>query len=316
MIPFRHHLVSLVAVFLALAVGVVLGGGPLSELGRAEQAAAGTERGDDLAASAGEAFAESAAPAVLRDALGNRGVALVTLPGADPAVVEGLTARIEQGGGRVGAAYSLTEALLQPREKALVDTLGSQLRTQYAEAEVAETAPTYERVGQLLALAVASADPAGEPVDARATSLLDSLTGAGLLGVDQGSDRRLPLVLVVGGEEPRRGATGTTGASGALADDDGGVQADQVAGDAILGGVLTGLARSSAGVVWAGTTASGAEGALRRVREGGELVGVSTVDGVDTSVGQVSTVLALGRSLAGEAGDFGASGADGAVPLG
>ena len=32
MISYRHHIVSLVAVFLALAVGVVLGGGPLSEL--------------------------------------------------------------------------------------------------------------------------------------------------------------------------------------------------------------------------------------------------------------------------------------------
>ena len=34
MISFRQHVVTLVAVFLALAVGVVLGGGPLSEVGR------------------------------------------------------------------------------------------------------------------------------------------------------------------------------------------------------------------------------------------------------------------------------------------
>ena len=37
-ISFRYHVVSLVAVFLALAVGVALGGGPLGELGRAEPA--------------------------------------------------------------------------------------------------------------------------------------------------------------------------------------------------------------------------------------------------------------------------------------
>ena len=40
MISYRHHIVSLVAVFLALAVGIVLGGGPLTELGRAEPPAA------------------------------------------------------------------------------------------------------------------------------------------------------------------------------------------------------------------------------------------------------------------------------------
>ena len=34
MISFRQHVVTLVAVFLALAIGVVLGGGPLSEVGR------------------------------------------------------------------------------------------------------------------------------------------------------------------------------------------------------------------------------------------------------------------------------------------
>ncbi len=31
MITYRHHVVSLVAVFLALAVGVALGGGPLGQ---------------------------------------------------------------------------------------------------------------------------------------------------------------------------------------------------------------------------------------------------------------------------------------------
>ena len=40
MISYRHHIVSLVAVFLALAVGIVLGGGPLTELGRADTPAA------------------------------------------------------------------------------------------------------------------------------------------------------------------------------------------------------------------------------------------------------------------------------------
>lgn len=303
MIPFRHHLVSLVAVFLALAVGVVLGGGPLSEVGRAEPASATTDAGADLGAASGEAFAAAAAPVVLRDRLRSRGVVVVTLPGADEEVLASLGTRIDEAGGRVAATYAVEEALLAPGEKALVDTLGSQLRTQYAEAEVDATAPTYERIGELLGLAVASADPAGEPAEPRSASLVDSLTGGGLVSVVQGTDRRVPLVLVVGG-------TGTgTGSAGAE-------ESDEVATDAILGGLLTGLRRSATGVVLAGTTASGAEGTLGRLRAEDALGEVSTVDGVETVVGQVSAVLALGRALEGEAGDFGASGADGAVPLG
>jgi len=39
-ISFRYHLTTLVAVFLALAVGVALGGGPLSDLGRSSDESA------------------------------------------------------------------------------------------------------------------------------------------------------------------------------------------------------------------------------------------------------------------------------------
>ena len=35
MITLRHHVLTIVAVFLALAAGIVLGGGPLSEVGPA-----------------------------------------------------------------------------------------------------------------------------------------------------------------------------------------------------------------------------------------------------------------------------------------
>lgn len=297
MISFRHHLVSIVSVFLALAVGVVLGGGPLSELGRAPEVAP-TGGATRPGASFGEAYAAASAPAVLGGRLDKNGVALLTLPGADPEVVDALRARVEQAGGRVLTSYAVREALLEPGEKALVDTLGSQLMTQYAGGEVDAEAPTYARLGQLLALAVTSTDRAGAPVDARAGSLLDSLDGAGLVTAEEEPVRRPPLVLVVHGDEPAGGEAGAAAA------------------DAILTGLLAGIGEGAAGVVLAADTASGMEGQLARVRDEQALAAVTTVDGADTVVGQVTTVLALGRALAGTAGDFGASGADGAVPLG
>ena len=64
MISYRHHIVSLVAVFLALAVGVALGGGPLSDLGRDDRPAAATGQQHRAAirdASYGDTFASAGA---------------------------------------------------------------------------------------------------------------------------------------------------------------------------------------------------------------------------------------------------------------
>ena len=67
MITYRHHIVSLVAVFLALAVGIALGGGPLSELGRDDRPASATprqQRAVTAEASYGDEFAAASAAAL------------------------------------------------------------------------------------------------------------------------------------------------------------------------------------------------------------------------------------------------------------
>ena len=43
---------------------------------------------------------------------------------------------------------------------------------------------------------------------------------------------------------------------------------------------------------------------------------VATLDGIDTSAGRTAAVMLLQRALTTPGGSFGASGADGAVPLG
>ena len=93
MIDFRYHLVSIVSIFLALAVGIVLGAGPLKgELGdtlnkevaglrqdkadlnrQLQEARAGTEARD--------AYIADTNPIMLAGVLQDRRVALVVLPG-------------------------------------------------------------------------------------------------------------------------------------------------------------------------------------------------------------------------------------------
>ena len=88
MISYRHHIVSLLAVFLALAVGIVLGGGPLTELGRAEPPAAdapGAQRATqqvERSAAFGDDFAAAGAATLYDGRLEGQAVSLLTLPGA------------------------------------------------------------------------------------------------------------------------------------------------------------------------------------------------------------------------------------------
>lgn len=297
MITLRHHIVSLVAIFLALAVGIVLGGGPLSEVGRADGKAADDDPALETAVTAaqqradfGDAFASGVAGTVYAGRLANTSVAVVTLPGADPDVVGSLQEQIGVAGGTVAGTYTVGADLVGTGEKSLVDTLGSQLMTQQPDGAVSPDATTYDRLGELLGLAVATTKPEGQGADGKAAAILEGLAGADLVSGPEEPARRAPLVLVVVGDEPAA---------------DG--------GDTILAGLVAGLDRQAAGVVVAGDLADGA-GQIGRLRTSGTQA--ATVDGIDTPAGRVATVVALARSLATPGGAFGASGSDGALPLG
>ncbi|WP_181310901.1 copper transporter [Nocardioides campestrisoli] len=293
MISFRTHLLTLVSVFLALAIGVVLGGGPLSEVGRSgdqEPTSATSDAG--ARAEAGEAFAAGAAAPLYGGRLAERQVAVLTLPGADPEVVTALGEQVALAGGTISVQQAVSESLLNPTEKSLVDTLGSQLVEQLPAGSVAAEATTYDRMGQLLGLTLASTDVAGSQTNAQTQAVLDGLVGAELLPDAPARERRAPLVLVVLGDE-----------------------VDGEGGDTVLGGLLRGLAAAAVGVVVAGESAD-ADSQLARLREGDDLAALTSVDGVDRAPGQVAAGLALIRSLTTRGGAFGASGADGALPLG
>ena len=107
MITLRHHLLTIVAVFLALAAGIVLGGGPLSDVGPTvatsgqEQEAAPVE--DRAQTDYTESVVSALGPATVAGRLAERSVALVTVPGADEQVVTALAEQVSAAGGTVGA---------------------------------------------------------------------------------------------------------------------------------------------------------------------------------------------------------------------
>ena len=301
MITLRHHLLTIVAVFLALAAGIVLGGGPLSDVGTTVTAASRDDAApadDGGRADYSERFVSTLAPPVIAGRLADRSVALVTVPGADEQLVAALTEQVGAAGGTVSARYDLGADLMDPDQKSLVDTLGSQLLTQQgtddvAADDVAADASTYDRIGQLIGLAIATKEAEGQDVSGKARAVLDAVSGAGLMAEQADVERRAPLVLLVLGTD---------------AGDEG--------SDAVLAGLVEGLAAQAAGVVVAGMTADGGEGQLGRLHADPAAASVASVDGIDTAAGRVTTIMTLQRSLTTPGGAFGASGADGPVPLG
>lgn len=293
MITFRHFITTIVALFLALAVGIALGGGPLSDITDVGPApVATTEQTEEPAAAYAESFVGAVGPALTGAQLAERSVAVVTAPGVNEETLSALVEQVSAAGGTITGRYVLSDDLVSPDQKALVDTLGAQLMTQQKDA-VAADATTYDRIGELLGLAVATTSPEGDEVSDPQSRIVETLVGADLMSLEGSAEQRAPLVLLVLGTEPA--------AEG---------------GDAILAGLATGLSRAAAGVVVAGTLADGGEGQVGRLRAEPVSAEVATVDGIDTVAGRVTTVLALGRALETPGGAFGATGADGPAPLG
>jgi len=301
-ISFRSHVVSLLAVFLALAVGVVLGGGPLSEVGRgatagdlaAAQQDASRARADAKQATAyADRFALATAGRALAHGLDGQTVVLLAMPGAPDDEVAAISGLVDTAGGTVVGRYQLQRSLFDPDQNSLVDTLGSQLATTLQSAEIAQL-PTYPRIGRLLGVGIATSTAAGTEFDSSAVSVRESFKGAELAAAVGDPARRGGLVVVVLGDEPGP---------------DTGVET-------IVAGVASGLATVARGVVVAGTTGSAQSGLLGALRTSDATAeGVSTVDSVETGAGQVAAVLALIAAGSGIPGSYGASGSDGAVAL-
>ncbi|WP_067440099.1 copper transporter [Nocardioides jensenii] len=301
MISFRYHVVSLVAVMLALAVGVALGGGPLSEIGRGSDSASEVRKDNErltedleearLVAGFQDNFGATLATSRVARSLNGRSVAVVTLPGADAKLVEALSGQVTRAGGTVSGSYALGKTLLNADEGSLVDTLGAQLAETTEDSGVQDGAATYLRMGQLIARAVGSTTPAGVAVDKGARNILSSLDSASLLSTTTGGDKRGSLVLVVLGDE---------------------LTGDGL--DKLLGALVTGLTNGTNGVVVAGETDSTTLSALRDDSAVTEVA--SSVDSVQTRAGQLATVLALAAEGDGGPGHYGVHGNDGAVPRG
>jgi outer membrane murein-binding lipoprotein Lpp len=305
-ISLRYHAVSIAAVFLALAVGVVLGASGVSDrvlsavstqrddLGG--QVARLTAERDALAVQqrAADEFAGRVGPAAVRGLLQGQTVAFV-VAGADPQDRDAVKGLVEQAGATVTGQLELTDAVGDPARADQQRELTSQMLPTGAQLPAASD--TGSLVGGLLGGVLLARDgkPQVSPDDT--DSVLTGLTSAGFVRPGD-APRPANLVLVLTG--------------GALPGPD---APDAAAVYARLGGQLD---RSGAGAVLAGRSGSAeATGAVGVARADPQIAaGLSTVDDVQVGSGRVATVLALREQVDGRAGRYGTGtgAADGAVP--
>jgi hypothetical protein len=288
----RYHVVSIAAVLLALALGVVLGASALS--GRVLGALTSDRdqlagqvvalRGERDAAGhhlrATEDLVAAGAPSTVAGVLPGRGVAVVVAPDADPADVDVVAGLVADAGGRVTGRLALTDAALAPEQADALRALVPRLLP--AGAQLPTTTDTGALTGSLLGslLVTRPGGTAGSPTGAEATTALRALADGGFLRAPDALDpdpAELALVVTGGRADPTR--------------------------DGVLARLTGEMDRVGAGAVLAGRTGSGPVTAVRA--DPALRSGLSTVDGLEAPSSRVAAILALREQADGRAGTYG-----------
>jgi hypothetical protein len=319
-IDFRYHLVSIVAVFLALAIGIVLGStselrnGALDVLQQSsnqvknELNAANAEKSAlQQQASNEEQFLQTAEPHLLAKLLQGDSVVIVTEPGAEGSVVDGIKQAVTLAGATVTG-----EVALQPKFNDISGATQANLsgiNSQVASADGIVLNPgtnprttDEQQAAQLIGgalLAKTAALPGAAPTDAQ--TLLAAYAQGGYLTVSPSgapSGTAQLAVLVTPQSAPSDGT-------------------NDPANQVLLAVAQEFASMSSATVVAGDTTGSAQSGSAMSVLRSSSVSGqVSSVDDADLTLGQITVVQALASQLAGQKpNSYGISGASAVSPV-
>jgi hypothetical protein len=300
-IDFRYHLVSIVSIFLALAVGILLGAGPLQEdLGKTLSNQVSTLRKEkdvlrtqlqqaEARVDASDKFVTAVTPALTESRLGGRSAVIVTLPGSDASLVTGVTKALTSSGATVSGTVEVQDAWTDPAKRSFRDQLLASLAPLVGLEEASGSLDS--RMGALLAraLVVDRVSDADQP-SSSATQALTGLKEAGLASFDGDGPAPATLAVVV-----------------APAPDES-VPSDQRDTDLSAWVALAAqLDAASNGAVVVGdeggTTTGGVVGAVRA--DDAVAAKVSTVDDIAAAMGRIALVYALRQQMTGEAGQYG-----------
>ena len=308
MVDFRYHLVSLVAVFLALACGIVLGAGPLREAigdtvsGRnaqltAQNAQLSAERDAAVAdQQAADAALDAAGAGLLAGTLPGYRVAVVALGTVDAGVVKAVDTRLTQAGAQVVSHVTLAGAWTDPAVRSFRQSLVGYLLT-YLDPAPPVGAAAEAELAQALVEGLTGADPANPDAPSENAATLLQLLSTGdtplvTLAAPATAPADLVVLLAPTSSSATASASPTTAAPGGGDQAAAGLTLLQAAQTGSKGAVLAEAAGGPGPVVSAVLAASNADT-------------LSTVSGAGGVVGQVGVPLALAQRLGGTAGHYG-----------
>jgi Copper transport outer membrane protein, MctB len=299
-IDFRYHLVSLIAVFLAVALGIVIGTTALNQpllsdikgqVSKLEQDKRGLEdqtRTLQSQVDQAGAFEDAVAPALVGGSLTGRKVLLVvTDDKVSGDTVDQVSALVGQAGGAVSGTLHLQPQFTDPNK-------ASAIQSYVTGAGVpGVTLPPTDDSKQLVATLLADVlmiqnGQTATPADSAAiSSVLAGLSALNVLAQDSSSVTPADYAVVLTG-------AAFTGK-------------DAKTRNAALVDLAAALDAAGSGAVVAGdATTAGDNGLVSVIRDNPTVsTAVSTVDNVTTAAGQISTVLALGRERQGTSGKYG-----------
>jgi hypothetical protein len=302
-IDFRYHLVSLISVFIALSVGIILGAGPLQgaigetlteqvDALRAERTELRTELDATQTALDGdERFIEATGSRLVTGSLEGSRVAVVRLGEVSEEVRDGVLNQLDRSGATVVSDSVLTDAWSEPADESSRETVAEGLRVNLGDA-----APEGEDASAVLGAALALAltgDDGGSDRSSQATDLEAQLERFGFVeSGDEQTEAAEALVLLVGpAGQPQETADGATEESAPATD------------------IWTAVARAaqdvSGAAVLAGPTDNPGD-AVQAVRDDEEIAAeVTTVSGIDRLAGRINVPLAVAARLGGTVGQYG-----------
>ncbi len=299
MIDFRYHLVSIVAVFLALAVGLVVGATALKPKteqffdtrSKQEQQQINAQRAqiqslqDQL--SSDQAAAKADAPRVLDGLLAGQRVVLVTAPGADGTAITGVTAALLQAGAKVTGQAELqplffgTSASTQnslTTEAQAVAPPGITLNVQTAQPNTDPHIAGQQEAAQVIAPALVTKSGGTDLPTQETRAIIDGFALQGFMHMNYASPataltQATLAVVIIPATPPASGADPANLA---------------------LISVAQQLGVSGRGVVLAGSLpGSGPGSAIDELINGSTGVHLSSVDDVGAEVGQIEVAQAL-----------------------
>ncbi len=289
MINFRYHVVSLTAVFLALAIGLVVGtaalNGPVADnlndtvngLGNQNKLLRDQVSQMEEDVSRQEDFAAEAAPFLLGGRLADRRVAVVSLPSASR-YVDGVVEMLTKAGAKVTGRVDITDRFTNPTNNVLLLNLAHDGSIPPSlTTNLPHNSDGVETSSALLAAVLFDRKTGAAVPASDRTVVLEAYHDAGYIAYDTQPTGLAEAVIVIAGdpyvdrEAPKKNAAMLT---------------------------LVAQFDDASEIVLAANGVSGAGNTVSEVRRDPALSKtVSTTDNVNTTQGRISTVLALVEQL-------------------